>query len=235
MVASLLKIVSTGMQDERLQPPKGQPSASAFLTVLLKAGRYATNWTRIDFDTSPNFGKSSVIRLPTKGELIGRMYLVTQMPDIKSQQLVAYYTRKPIRLANNYTSKDLYDGCGNYLDSISFTYPLNGVALTWPPNDLGIANFVGVQFDDLTVDGVYTLSVQTPPTTVATFSMLLTDKPLKKAQTDQLSTDTFMLAGANSANTDLQFRYSYNGYIWQDIPPISSLRYSSSLFNFTVS
>jgi hypothetical protein len=218
MVASLLKIVSTGMQDERLQPPKGQPSASAFLTVLLKAGRYATNWTRIDFDTSPNFGKSSVIRLPTKGELIGRIYLVTQMPDIKSQQLVAYYTRKPIRLATNYTSKNLYDGNGKYLESISFTYPLNGTSLIWPVDDIGLANFVGVQLDDLIIDGVYTLSVQTPPTTVATFSMLLTDKPLNPPQFNQLNTDTFMLIGTFMyTSADPFLRYSYNGNIWNDI------------------
>jgi hypothetical protein len=90
MVASLLKIVSTGMQDERLQPPKGQPDLGSFLTVMVKAGRYATNWTRIDFDTKPDFGKSSVIRLPTKGEMIGRIYLVTQMPDIATIQRKAY-------------------------------------------------------------------------------------------------------------------------------------------------
>ena len=98
MVASLLKVVSTGIQDERLQPPKGQPDLGSFLTVIVKSGRYATNWTRIDFDTSPDFAKSSVIRLPTKGEMIGRIYLVTQMPDIKTPQLKAYYARKPIKL-----------------------------------------------------------------------------------------------------------------------------------------
>ena len=95
MVASLLKIISTGMQDERLQPPKGQPNLSAFLKVLIRTGRYATNWTRIDFDTSPDFGKSSIIRLPTKGEMIGRIFLVTNMPDISTIQNTAYYTRKP--------------------------------------------------------------------------------------------------------------------------------------------
>ena len=95
MVASLLKIVSTGMQDERLQPPKGQPRLSAFLTVLVKTGRYATNWVRIDFDTAPDFGKSGIIRLPTKGEMIGRVMLVANMPDISTRQIEAYYTRKP--------------------------------------------------------------------------------------------------------------------------------------------
>jgi hypothetical protein len=89
MVASLLKIVSTGIQDERLQPPKDQPNLDAFLTVIIKAGRYATKWARIDFDTQPNFGQTGVIRIPTQGELVGRILLVTEMPDIMTQQLAA--------------------------------------------------------------------------------------------------------------------------------------------------
>lgn len=91
-MASLLKIISTGMQDERLQPPKDQPDMSAFLTVLIKAGRYATNWARIDFDIHSDFGKSSIARLPTQGELIGRIFLVTQMPDISTKQKLAQAT-----------------------------------------------------------------------------------------------------------------------------------------------
>lgn len=89
MVASLLKIVSTGMQDERLQPPKGQPSIGSLLSVFVKAGRYGTNWARIDFATQPDFGKIAVARLPVQGELISRIFLVVQMPDIQTPQLLA--------------------------------------------------------------------------------------------------------------------------------------------------
>lgn len=89
MVASLLKIVSTGMQDERLQPPKGQPSIGSLLNVFVKAGRYGTNWARIDFDTKPDFGKIAIARLPVQGELISRVFLVVQMPDIKTPQDLA--------------------------------------------------------------------------------------------------------------------------------------------------
>jgi hypothetical protein len=89
MVASLLKIVSTGMQDERLQPPKGQPSIGSLLSVFVKAGRYGTNWARIDFATKPDFGKIAVARLPVQGELISRVFLVVQMPDIKTPQNLA--------------------------------------------------------------------------------------------------------------------------------------------------
>lgn len=219
MVASLLKVVSTGIQDERLQPPKGQPDLGSFLTVIVKSGRYATNWTRIDFDTSPDFGKSSVIRLPTKGEMIGRIYLVTQMPDIKSAQLKAYYARKPIKLAQYYTSKNLYNGNGTYLDSITFTYPQNGVPLTYPAGDLGLAAFSGVQLDDLVIDGTYSLSVSVPNNTTSVFSMALTDKALGLAQFNQLNTDTFSLIGTVMLDTTTPFlRYTYNATSnWQDI------------------
>lgn len=93
MVASLLKIISTGMQDERLQGSKDQPDLSAFLMVILKAGRFSTNWARIDFDVISGFGQSSIARLPTQGELIGRIFLVTQMPDIHTPQLAAQTTK----------------------------------------------------------------------------------------------------------------------------------------------
>ena len=219
MVASLLKVVSTGIQDERLQPPKGQPDLGSFLTVIVKSGRYATNWTRIDFDTSPDFGKSSVIRLPTKGEMIGRIYLVTQMPDIKTAQLKAYYARKPIKLAAYYTSKNLYAGNGTYLDSISFTYPQNGVPLTYPVGDLGLGSFTGVQLDDLVIDGTYTLSLSVPSNTNSAFSMALTDKALGLAQFNQLNTDTFSLIGTiPTSASDPFLRYTYNASSkWQDI------------------
>lgn len=80
------------MQDERLQPPKDQPNLDAFINVLVKAGRYGTQWSRVDFDTLPTFGQSSVIRLPTHGELIGRIFLVTEMPDIMTPQKLAQAT-----------------------------------------------------------------------------------------------------------------------------------------------
>jgi hypothetical protein len=89
MVASLLKIISTGMQDERLQPPKGQPSIDSLVTVIVKAGRFGTAWARIEFDSKADFGKISIARLPVQGELIARVFLVVQMPDIQTPQLTA--------------------------------------------------------------------------------------------------------------------------------------------------
>lgn len=205
-MASLLKIVSTGIQDERLQPPKGQPDIGSFLTVMIKAGRYATNWTRIDFDTKPEFGNTSIIRLPTKGEMIGRIYLVTQMPDIKTQQLKAFYTRKPINLAKNYVSQNLYYGDGTYLSKVTFTSPLNGLA---PPSSAIKANFEGIQLDDLIVGEDYTISVETPTGTQTTFSLVLSDKPLNEYAFDRLNKDTLCIIAATQTNSNLR-GYSYN-------------------------
>ena len=89
MVVSLLQIIHTGLQDERLLPKKGNPNVSFFQKVFLKAGRFTTSWTRLDFDTRPNFGTQASITLPRQGHLITRLYLVTTMPDIVGPQLLA--------------------------------------------------------------------------------------------------------------------------------------------------
>ena len=89
MVASLLKILHSGIQDLRLLPPKGQPAVEYFQKVFIKAGRFTTQWVRLDFDTLPNFGRPATITLPRQGHLISRLYLVTTFPDIVGPQLLA--------------------------------------------------------------------------------------------------------------------------------------------------
>lgn len=89
MVVSLLQIIHTGLQDERLLPTKGKPQISFFQKVFLRAGRFTTAWVRLDFDTKPNFGAPASITLPRQGHLITRLYLVTTMPDIVGPQLRA--------------------------------------------------------------------------------------------------------------------------------------------------
>uniref|UniRef100_A0A6C0K443 Major capsid protein N-terminal domain-containing protein n=1 Tax=viral metagenome TaxID=1070528 RepID=A0A6C0K443_9ZZZZ len=205
------------MQDERLQPPKGQPRLSSFLTVLVKTGRYATNWVRIDFDTAPDFGKSGIIRLPTKGEMIGRVMLVANMPDISTRQIEAYYTRNPKYLANsNYIMLELYKN-RNYVRTTKFNYPTSGIPNTYPVGDLGIAKFMGVQLDDLSIGGLYSITSSLPltDTSTASFSMTLTDKPFDTEHIDILNKDTFLLGGLLGNNAYI--KYSYNGLKWQDI------------------
>ena len=89
MVAALLRVLHSGIQDSRLLSLKGQPNVSLFSTVLIKAGRFTTQWVRLDFDTNPTFGSKAVITLPRKGHLISRLFLVTTLPDIFGAQRAA--------------------------------------------------------------------------------------------------------------------------------------------------
>ncbi|NBO61633.1 MAG: hypothetical protein EBU82_11795, partial [Flavobacteriia bacterium] len=89
MVVSLLQIIHTGLQDERLLPTKGKPNISFFQKVFVRAGRFTTAWVRLDFDNKPNFGAPASITLPRQGHLITRLYLITTMPDIVGPQLKA--------------------------------------------------------------------------------------------------------------------------------------------------
>ena len=89
MVAALLRVIYGGIQDSRLICQKGQPNPSFFVKAFVRAGRFTTQWTRLDFDTRPTLGTAATITLPRKGHLISRLYLVTTMPDISTQQLAA--------------------------------------------------------------------------------------------------------------------------------------------------
>ena len=89
MVAALLKILHSGIQDLRLLPPKGQPAVEFFKKAFIKAGRFTTQWVRLDFDQVPNFAKQATITLPRQGHLISRMYVVSNLPDIVGPQLRA--------------------------------------------------------------------------------------------------------------------------------------------------
>lgn len=86
MVAALLKILHSGIQDLRLLPPKGQPAVGFFKKAFIKAGRFTTQWVRLDFDQIPNFGKQATITLPRQGHLISRMYLIANFPEIATYQ-----------------------------------------------------------------------------------------------------------------------------------------------------
>jgi len=87
--AGLLKILHSGLQDERLLPPKGQPKIEDFQKVFVKTGRFTTEWYRVDFDNSPNFGQTAKATLPRRGHLITRAFLMVTLPDIRTPQLAA--------------------------------------------------------------------------------------------------------------------------------------------------
>jgi len=87
--AGLLRILHSGLQDERLLPPKGQPSIQQFQKAFVRAGRFTTELVRVDFDNSPAFGSTAKATLPRRGHLITRAFLVTTMPDIGTAQAQA--------------------------------------------------------------------------------------------------------------------------------------------------
>ena len=86
MVASLLRLFHNGLQDYRLIGK--EVNIKSFTYVLVKAGRFTTQWQRLDFDTKPGFGQTGVCKLVRKGHLITRVYLVASMPDIRTPQSV---------------------------------------------------------------------------------------------------------------------------------------------------
>ena len=87
MVASLLRLLHSGFQDVRLVGTRIE--TRQFKYVLMKNGRFTTQWQRVDFNTKPTFGNTFVVTLPRKGHLISRIYLVATMPDIRTPQLAA--------------------------------------------------------------------------------------------------------------------------------------------------
>ena len=94
MVASLIKIIYSGAEDARLGVTK-EPyiRLKRYITNLLseRQGRATTQWVRLDFISSPEFGRKSSIILPRKGHFIRRLFLVTTLPDLDEDR------RKSIR------------------------------------------------------------------------------------------------------------------------------------------
>lgn len=89
MVASLLRVVYGGLQDARFICQKGKPNIAYFVKAFIRAGRFTTQWVRIDFDTRPTLGSTATLTIPRKGQLLSRLYLVTTMPDISAPQVSA--------------------------------------------------------------------------------------------------------------------------------------------------
>ena len=83
MVASLLKLLTTGMQDERIAYKE---TFYPFAKLWQPTGRFTTQWVRLDFESAPAFGSTHFIRLLRKGHLITRLFLVTTMPNLMQAQ-----------------------------------------------------------------------------------------------------------------------------------------------------
>jgi hypothetical protein len=60
-----------------------------FRVVVPRAGRFATQIVRLDFDTRPQFASKATLTVPVKGQLLARLFLVATMPDIATPQAAA--------------------------------------------------------------------------------------------------------------------------------------------------
>jgi hypothetical protein len=83
MVASLLKVISSGIQDERLH---FKYTLYPFQKLWRKSGRFTTQWSRLDFESVPQFGSTNYCRILRKGHIVTRLFLVAEMPDIYTKQ-----------------------------------------------------------------------------------------------------------------------------------------------------
>lgn len=89
MVAALLRSLNSGVQDDRLLPHSSQPQIKMFLKAFIRAGRFTTYFTRLDFNLRPRLGGKFSLTIPRKGHLVSRLYMVTTMPDIAAAQTAA--------------------------------------------------------------------------------------------------------------------------------------------------
>lgn len=77
MSAGLHRILHSGPQDERLVGS----ALPWYQRKLDRTGRYTTQWRRVNFDTVPNFGVRATASIPVAGELLSRIYLVSELPS----------------------------------------------------------------------------------------------------------------------------------------------------------
>jgi len=86
----MLRIVSDGLQDRtRLNTPVGRPSVDFYRAVLRRRTRWASQWRRVEFDNLADFGRRATVTLPILGELITRVTLVVDLPDLYGPQYAA--------------------------------------------------------------------------------------------------------------------------------------------------
>jgi len=87
--AGLLKLLHSGIQDDRLIAAKGSLKMDDFQRVYVKAGRFTTEWYTVEFDNTPAFGTTARCTIPRRGHLITRAFLMVTLPDISTRQLAA--------------------------------------------------------------------------------------------------------------------------------------------------
>ena len=84
--AGLLKVLYSGLQDERLLPEAGVLKIQDFQKVFVKGGRFTTEWYSVEFDNAPAFGQTAKCTIPRRGHLVTRAFLMVTLPDIRTAQ-----------------------------------------------------------------------------------------------------------------------------------------------------
>jgi hypothetical protein len=84
MIGSLLRPLTSGLQDERIQynVHKDRCKIHPYLKVFVRAGRMTTQWVRLDFNQVADFGRQTTCDLVRKGHFINRVFLVCTLPAL---------------------------------------------------------------------------------------------------------------------------------------------------------
>jgi len=114
MVASLLAVLASGIEDDRIAFRR---TLYPFHKTWVKAGRFTTRWERLDFENTPSFGQTGFVRLLRKGHLITRLFLVSTMPDIYTVQARALAAARAASLTRAYPQFGWTNSLGHALVS----------------------------------------------------------------------------------------------------------------------
>jgi hypothetical protein len=68
----------------------GTPEISFFKQAQKQYYPYARNTRSLNFDTAPNFGVSSIVKLSRYGDLIGSMSLEIDLPELQGTSSIGY-------------------------------------------------------------------------------------------------------------------------------------------------
>ncbi len=83
--------VEINQRGERIdQYLTGTPEISFFKQVQHRYYPYARNTRSLNFDTAPNFGVSSIIKITRYGDLIGAISLEVDLPELKGTSSIGY-------------------------------------------------------------------------------------------------------------------------------------------------
>ena len=79
MGGGLLQLLAKGAQDHILV---GNPQISHFKVVFRRHTNFAIESRKLNFSTKPNFGENGMCRIPKGPDLLYKLYLYVELPEI---------------------------------------------------------------------------------------------------------------------------------------------------------